>query len=150
VDCLPVGAWRHASGAVMRIVPVTPGVPNGTPEVWVDPTGEVAVTPTVPPTNTPKPTVIATATLDAAPPTVAPDKCFGVVVEGPLRVRERPWGAVLGALNAGDIVALEAYTLDDTGGRWYRGYWYPDGPGYVWAGLVQVAPDAGCAELTID
>ncbi len=146
-DCLPAGEWRHTSGAVIRLELVSPGVPNGTPEVWVDPTPEVVTTPTAPPTNTPKPTLAATATLDAALPTVEADKCFGVVKEGPLRVREQPWGAVLGALDAGDTVALEAYTLDDTGGRWYRVYWYPGVPGYVWAGLVQVAPAAGCSGL---
>ncbi len=62
-------------------------------------------------------------------------------------MREQPWGKVLGALDAGDIVALEVYTLDNTGGRWFRIYWYPDVPGYVWAGLVQVALAAGCSGL---
>ncbi len=49
---------------------------------------------------------------------------------------------LLGALNAGETIAL-----DGIGNRWYRVYWWPGVPGYVWAGLVQIAPDAECSRL---
>ena len=66
------------------------------------------------------------------------------VVDVVLRVGQ---AMLLGALNAGETIALEAYALDGIGNWWYRVYWWPGVPGYVWAGLVQIAPDAECSRL---
>ena len=95
-------------------------------------------------TETPAPQTPATPV-----PTVIPadPKCYGVVSEGPLRVRDAPWGAVIGAVQADDTLTLQAYTMDGDGGKWYQIYWLPGQDGYVYASLVKIKEDADCSRL---
>lgn len=149
-------------------LPITPGVPSSTPVLELttqpsQPSPSATTVPTVappvatstplygtpgtpPPTWTPSPTAIGTP----EPTPTQEQKCFGTVIEGPLRVRSSPTTAslanVLGTVPAGDILALEGRTAD---GDWYVVYWQPGVTGYVWANLIGIAPDANCDWLPV-
>jgi hypothetical protein len=93
-------------------------------------------------TSTPSPTVTPTI-----PPNPDPI-CWGRVIKADngLRIREVPWGEIIGHVFTGDILAFDAKWYLDF--WWYRIEWFDDGdPGYISSNYVELGEGADCSEL---
>jgi hypothetical protein len=107
--------------------------PHETPTFAAPPTFTPAVfassTPT-PPTVTPTQEIITPAPHPTATPTPG-GACYGTVTAQPhLRVRNEPYGAILGVLEYGARVELFGGVWDSDGAKWYDVRWGA-GFGYV-------------------
>lgn len=95
-------------------------------------------------TETPAPSMTPTPT---ATPTEQP-RCWGVVVDGPLNVRDAIWVQRIGVADDGQMLALLAYGFDSAGDRWYRVWWEPDEVyGWVHGDYIEQGTGSDCSQL---
>jgi DNA polymerase-3 subunit epsilon len=114
--------------------------PSATPGWTPTPTRSASATPTA--TSAPSPT---STPARIATPMVEVAGCGLVVQEGPLNVRDAPWGTVLGKVQAGDYLYPEGKASASDGTLWIRIYWLPDQAGYVYAGLAKPLEGTDCS-----